>query len=143
MKTFLKWFGVGLLILIITLAVLLVIDQILPAGWKLSPEILLGISAVILSLTLTYLPGLRVDFAKITSTQKALVNVVLTVLLATVMFLGTCLAWFTFPELVCTSLGLKTLMIYVVIALGANQLTYVPSVKPSDVLDTIKERDQS
>lgn len=140
MKEFLKWFGVGLVILAITVSVLLVVNQILPEGWTLTSEILLGLAAIVLSLTFTYLPGLRVKFATLTDTNKALVNLISVTVLAVVMFLGMCIDLFDIPGITCTNEGLRTLVIYLVIAIGGNQLAYVPSVKPSDVIDAKSER---
>jgi hypothetical protein len=135
MKTVLNWLGIGLVILVITIAVLLVIDQILPPGWNLTSEILLGLTAIVLSLAFNFVPILRVKFAGLTSAQKSYVNLILVTLFAIVMFLGVCAKWFAIPGIICTSLGIKTLAIYVIIAIGGNQLAYIASPQPVDVRD--------
>ena len=63
MKTFLKWFGIGVVILVITVMVLLAINLILPPEWKMGSEVLIFLSAAILSGLFTYFPELRVVFA--------------------------------------------------------------------------------
>lgn len=141
MKKFFEWFVVGLVIILISVAVLLVVNQILPEGWKLTSEILLGLSAIVLSLAFTYLPKLRVKFATLASHQKSLVNLVLVTLLAIVMFLGTCIELFLIPGLTCSTAGIRTLVIYIVIAVGGNQLAYVASAQPADVLEAKANRD--
>lgn len=141
MKKFLEWFGIGLVILVVTVAVLLVINQILPVGWSLTPEIMLGLAAIVLSLTFTYLPGLRTKFAILTPANKALVNLISVTVLAVVMFLGVCTNLFAIPGITCTNEGIRTLAIYLIIAVGGNQLAYVPSVKPSDVIEAKYDRD--
>lgn len=135
MKKFLEWLLIGLVILAVTMSVLLVLNEILPTGWEMTPEILLGVSAIVLSLVFTYLPKLRLKFAVLTPTHKALVNLVAVVILAVAMYLGVCVGLYVIPGVVCTVTGIRALAIYVIIAVGANQLTYVPSVKPSDVIE--------
>lgn len=141
MKQFLKWLLVGLVVLVITVSVLLVINVILPEGWTLSSEILLGVAAIVLSLVFTYWPGLRVQFAGLTSAQKSLVNLISVTILSTVMFLGACVQLFEIPGLACSTAGIKQLAIYVIIAAGGNQLAYIASAQPADVLDAKIVRD--
>lgn len=141
MKEFLKWLLVGSVVLVITVALLLVVNVILPEGWQLSSEILLGLSAIVVSLVFTYWPSLRVKFAALSSAQKSLVNLVSVSILAVVMFLGTCVGLFEIPGLACTSYGMRTLAIYVIIAVGGNQLAYIASAQPADVVAAKMMRD--
>lgn len=141
MKEFLKWLSVGLVMLVIIVAVLLVINVILPEGWALSSEILLGLASIVLSLVFTYFKGLREKFASLTSAQKSLVNLVSVTILAVVMFLGTCVELFIIPGLACSTAGIRILAIYVIIAVGGNQLAYIASPQPADVRDAKLMRD--
>lgn len=140
MKEFLKWFGVGLMVLAITFMLLLAVNTVLPEGWALTPEVMLGLAAMVLSLTFTFVPGLRVEFAGITSAQKVLVNLVSVTVLSVVMFLGSCAEIFVIPGLVCTTEGIRTLAVYIFIAVTGNQITYIASAQPADVIDAKSER---
>ena len=133
MKSFLKWFVIGLVLLVITFLVLLAVNEFLPPGWKLDSEVLITLSAAILSLMFMFIPKLRVAFAGLPSEHKLYVNVVLVILLALFMFLGTCTRFLPIAGIVCDQGGLKTLLVYVLLAVGGNQLTYKVSDQPNDV----------
>lgn len=135
MKMFLKWFGIGLMVLVITCFVLLAINYVLPSDWKLGPEILLVLAAAVLSATYTFMPGLRVQFASLESNMKIVINLVLVTVLAVLMFAFTCTGWLPIAGVVCTSEGLKTLALYVFLAIVGNQVTYVASAQPTDVVE--------
>lgn len=135
MKSFLKWFVVGLVLLIITMLILLAVNEFLPPGWKMDSEVLITLSAAILSALFMFIPKLRVAFAGLPSEHKLYVNVVLVILLALFMFLGTCTRFLPIPGVVCDQSGLKTLLVYVFLAVGGNQLTYKVSAPPGDVID--------
>ena len=135
MSKALKWFAVGFMVLVITLFVLLAINLLLPPGWKLSAEILLVLASIVLSLAFTYAPFLRVAFATLSSVQKVYINLGLVTLLSIFMFAGTCTSWLPIAGIECTQAGLKTLLIYIFLAAGGNQLMYVASVQPADVIE--------
>jgi len=135
MKSFLKWFVIGLVLLVITFLVLLAVNEFLPPGWKMDSEVLITLSAAVLSLTFMFAPKLRVAFAALPSEHKLYVNVVLVILLALVMFLGTCTRFLPINGVVCDQTGLKTLLVYVLLAVGGNQLTYKISAPPGDVIE--------
>lgn len=139
----LKWVGVGVFTLGISVMLMLSLNRILPIGWKLTVEIILGLAAMILSLTFTFLPFLRVKFGGITSGQKAWVNMVSVIVLAAVMFGLTCLKWISIENLVCTKVGLQTLAIDIFVGVMANQATFLASSKPSDVISAVIARDTS
>ena len=143
MKAFLKWFSFAIVVLVVFVAVLLAANTILPEGWTLSSEILLGLAAIGLSLVFSYWPSVRVQFAGLPSNYKSLVNLISVTLLAILMFLGTCIELFEIPGLVCTTAGIKQLAIYVIIAVGGNQLAYVASAQPADVIDAKFNRVQT
>lgn len=133
MKTFLKWFGIGVVILVITVMVLLAINLILPPEWKMGSEVLIFLSAAILSGLFTYFPELRVVFAGLESKYKSYVNLALIVLLSVVMYLGTCTGLLPIAGIECSQAGIKTLALYIFLAAGGNQLTYNYSPQPVDV----------
>jgi len=133
MKSFLKWFVIGLVLLVIALFALLAINELLPPGWKMDSEVLITLSAAILSAMFMFIPGLRAQFAGLPSEHKLYVNLVLVVLLAVFIFLGTCTKWLPIEGVVCNQVGLKTLLVYVFLAAGGNQLTYKVSSPPMDV----------
>jgi hypothetical protein len=140
---FLKWLGVGLFILGLSVMVMLSLNRILPVGWKLTVEIMLGLAALILSLTFTFLPWLRIKFGGITAGQKAWVNLGSVVVLAAVMFGLACLKWIAIDGLYCTKTGLETLAIDIFVGVMANQATFLASSKPSDVITAQIARDNA
>ena len=134
MSKFSKWFVIGLVILVITVFVLLVINMQLPDGWKLGSEELLVLAGAVLSLSFTYLPTWRAEFAALSAEQKVYINLGLATLLAIFMFIGTCTTWLPIPGVVCTQTGLKTLLLYIFLAGGGNQVVYIASPQPADVI---------
>lgn len=134
MKGTVKWLVYGLLVLVIAIVVLLAIDTILPTGWKLSPEVLLLVSSAVLSLSFTYIPAWRVDFASLDSQTKVYINLGLVTLITILMFAGTCTGWVPIAGVVCSTVGAKGLFLYLFVAVGGNQLTYVLSAQPADVI---------
>jgi hypothetical protein len=139
---FFKWFMFAIVVLIVAVAVLMVVTLILPPGWQLTSEIMTGLAAMILSITLNYWAGVRVSFAEMKSEYKALVNDGSVIILAVIMFLGTCVQLFEIPGLVCSASGLRALSLLVIVAVGGNQLTYVASAQPSDVVEAKYRRNQ-
>lgn len=129
------------MILVITAFVLMAINSFLPAGWTLSAEIFVGLSAAILSLAWNLIPGLRVKFADLASNVKQVVNLVLMAVLAVVMFLFTCTGWNPIPGVVCTVEGAKALAILVFIAGVTNQTTYKLTPQQVDVVAAKDKRD--
>ena len=140
MKTFLKWFGIGFIVLLITVFVLLAINTILPPGWTMGPAVLVGLTAAIVSGSFTFLPKLRVEFAGLPSEYKSYVNLGLMVLLAVVMYVGSCTGLLIIVGIVCSQAGLTTLALYVFLAAGGNQLAYNFSPQPVDVKAAKLER---
>jgi hypothetical protein len=128
-------------VLVVFVGVLLAANVILPEGWTLSSEILLGLAAVGLSLVLSYWPSVRVQFASLPSNYKSLVNLISVTLLAVLMFLGACVELFEIPGLACSAGGIKQLAIYVIVAVGGNQLAYTASAQPADVIEAKVMRD--
>lgn len=133
MNSFLKWFGIGIVILVITLLVLLAFETVLPEGTMVNAEVLVVLAAAVLSLTFTYFPKLRVSFASLASEQKQMVNLGLIVLLAGGMFLLTCGGISALPGVICTKDGVIQMLVYIFLASGGNQLAYKLSPQTKDV----------
>lgn len=141
----LKWFGIGLLILILELLiitfVLMAANSFLPQGWKISAEIFVVLASVVLSVTWSFLPKLRVKFAALESSVKAIVNLILMTLLGVAMFIFTCTNWSPIPGVECTTQGAKALSVLIFIAIAGNYLTYGITSPPDDVKAAKLSRD--
>lgn len=141
MKTYLKWMGIGLVVLIITMLILITaFGAMLPAGTEASSEVLILLSGGILSLFFMYFPKWRVQFAELPSEQKQIINLVLIILLAVGAFVMTCTNFYLIPGILCTKNGVLQLLIYVFLAGGGNQLAYKYSPQPSDVQEAKANR---
>ncbi len=133
MKNVLKFLGIGLMVLIIAALVLFAINSILPTGWQLTSEVFVVLAAAVLSAAWTFTPGLRVQFAALETNVKVLVNLILMILLAVLMFIFSCTGWNPIPGVVCSVDGAKALSVLVFLAIAGNQLTYIQSPEPEDV----------
>ena len=133
MKAFLKWFFIGIVVVVIVSLVLMAINTFLPAGWKLSQEVFAVLTGIALSIFWTYFPNLRVQFAGLPSHIKSLVNLILMILIAAVMFTFTCIGWAPIAGVVCTVEGAKALIVLIFLATVGNQITYTASPQPADV----------
>jgi hypothetical protein len=133
MKAFFKWFGIAVVFLLVIVIVLLAVDYILPPGLKLGPEYILAIAAAGVSLMFSYWKAVRLEFAALSETTKALVNVIAVVLVAAIMYSLVCTNLLLITGLVCSSAGLQTLLTYVAIALVLNQTFDYFSVDAPDV----------
>ena len=132
-----KWVGIGIgllfLILVISSLVLMAIDSILPDGWKLDAEIFVVLVSVVLSVAWSFLPKLRVKFAELAANIKVVVNVILMIILAVLMFLFTCTNWSPIPGVVCSIEGAKALATLIFLAVISNYTTYGLTDPPEDV----------
>ncbi len=133
MGKLLRWLGIGVVLLVITVFVLLAINYALPQGWKLEAAIFVTLAGAILSVGFTFLPGLRTAFAGLSSAHKSLVNLILMLVLAVVMFLGTCSDYLPIAGVLCSQEGAKALALYVFLAIAGNQIAYTASPQPVDV----------
>jgi len=132
-KNILKYLGIGLVVLVAAIGVLMVVSLALPDGWKLTPEILVTLAAAALSFSLARIPSWRAEFAALSVEAKVGINIGLVVLLAVFMYVGTCTGWLIIPGIVCSVVGIKTLALYIFLAAGGNQLTYIATPEASDV----------
>ena len=140
MKSVLKWLGIGLVMLVIIFNLILAIDSILPPGWVFGFDVLVTLTGAALSLGFMFIPKLRVEFAALSSEYKQLVNLILVVVLGAGMFLLTCTRIAIVPGIECTQAGLKTLLTYVFLAAGGNQVMYKLTPPPADVLTAKADR---
>lgn len=132
-----KWVGIGigllLLILLISSLLLMAIDSVLPDGWKLDAQIFIVLVSIVLSVAWSFLPKLRVKFAELAANIKAIVNVILMIILAVLMFLFTCTNWNPIPGVVCSIEGAKSLATLIFLAVVGNYTTYGLTDPPEDV----------
>jgi len=143
MKNVLQWVGICLVVLIVCLVVVLGASQFLPPGSTLGDDVLIALAGVVLSITFTYSPGLRVAYGGLASETKQLIQLILIVAIAGIMFAFTCTQFWLVPGVDCSKQGLITLVVYIFLAAGGNQLTYKLSPQPGDVKAAKAERDLS
>ncbi|MEN6522853.1 MAG: hypothetical protein ABFD14_03925 [Anaerolineaceae bacterium] len=143
MKNALKWIGICLVVLIVCLIVVLGASQFLPPGSTLGDDVLIALAGVVLSIIFTYMPGLRVVYGGLVTETKQLIQLILIITIAGITFAFTCTNFWLVPGVDCSKQGLITLIIYIFLAAGGNQLTYKLSPQPGDVKTAIAERDLS
>jgi hypothetical protein len=93
----------------------------------MTPEELGAIAALVLSLAMSYIPGLKEWYAGQSGEHKALIMLGLLVLVSGGAFGLACAGMY--PELVCDQAGLMGLIKVFVVALIANQSAYTISRK--------------
>lgn len=133
MKKFLQWFLFGIVFLVAVVIVLFAINYLLPSGWKLNAVIILALASAALSLMFSYAKDIRIQFAALPDSYKALINILAVVLVAALLYIFVCAQLIVVPGLECGSQGLKTLLTYVAIAIVMNQTTDYISVDAPDV----------
>lgn len=133
MKTFLKWFGIGFVILLIAFSLLTVLNRLLPEGWVLDANILVFLAGAILSLAWTFWPSMREQFASLSSGLKIVVNLILMFVLSGLIILFSCINWFPVPGVSCSLTSAKELIAMVIWAVIGNQIAYIASPQPTDV----------
>lgn len=93
------------------------------------PSLLAAIAGVILSLAFSYVPGLSTWYANQTPQAKSLTMLGCLVLATMGAYAVTCLDLFSLPGLVCGETGIKALLSAFILALAANQSTYLSTRK--------------
>jgi hypothetical protein len=98
----------------------------------MTPELLSSVSGIILSLLFSYLPGLSTWYETLTATYKRLVMLALLALTSLSAFGFSCLGWLPYfnLNLACDQKGGVELLTAFVLALVANQSTYLITPKP-------------
>ena len=133
MKAFMKWFLLGLLIVVISFAVLTVVNKLLPEGWKLDSTVLLFLAGAVLSLAWTFWPKMRENFAALESNVKILVNLFVLIVLSGLIILFSCIQWFPIPGVTCSVEAAKSLVEMIIWSVVGNQIAYVAAPQPADV----------
>lgn len=90
----------------------------------LTPELVAGIFGFLLSVFFTYFPKVNTAFAKLTTEQKSLIQILGTIAVAAIIFLISCQGWITI-NIACTEKGAVELIKIVFVALTSNQITYL------------------
>jgi hypothetical protein len=97
-----------------------------------SPEWIVGIAGVLLSLAFSYIPYLRVKYASLSGEVKRLIMLGLLVLVSVVVFMLQCYGILA-SNLACDKQGAITLVRYLIIAIVSNQSAYMITPQTSDV----------
>jgi hypothetical protein len=137
MKKFWKYVLISAVVLLVALCVLIVLSTMAPADWKLTPDILVIIAGAVLSISLSKVKAWNEEFAGLPSEQKVWINIGLCVLMAVLIFLGTCTGWFVIPGIMCTVKGAESLILIIFFAAGGNQLAYLATPE-SDAVKAAK-----
>ena len=133
MKQFFKWLFRGFVFMAAVVVVLFALDYVLPPGQKLGAIFLLSIASAALSLMFCYFKDWRLEFASLPASTKSWVNILAIVIVAGIIFGLGCSNLLIVDGLTCTVIGIKTLIIYIAIALLTNQTVDYLSVDSPDV----------
>ena len=98
----------------------------------MTPELLSSISGIALSLAFSYIPGLSPWYDTLTATFKRLIMLALLALTSLSAFGLACLGWLPYfnLDLACDQKGGVELLTAFILALVANQSTYLITPKP-------------
>ena len=107
---------------------------------NLTSEILVSIAGVVLSLLFSYIPGLRVWFASLVSEKKQLIMLGMLVLVTAGAF-GLGCAGVLDIGLPCDKGGVISIVRLLILAVIANQSTYLISPRTNDVVIAKQLRD--
>ena len=101
----------------------------------MSAEVLAAIAGIVLSLALSYIPGLNTAYAKLDSVWKRVILLVLLVLVAGVAFWISCEGWGSAwgVTVECSQAGAQALISAFVLALIGSQSAYVISPETEKV----------
>jgi len=105
-----------------------------------TPEMLVGVSGVVLSLLFSYIPGLRVWFAGLVTETKQLIMLGLILVISSAVFVLGCNGILV-TNLVCDKSGIVSFVYIVVTAIITNQATYAISPQTNDVAIAKQLRD--
>lgn len=109
---------------------------------SVTPELVAGAFGFLLSVFFTYFPKVNVGFAKLTTEQKSLIQILGTIGVAVIIFLISCQGWITI-NIACTEKGAVELIKIVFVALTSNQITYLSTKNfmPGKVVEAKASRD--
>lgn len=97
-----------------------------------TPELLAGISGVVLSLLFSYIPGLRTWFAALAAETKQLIMLLLLLLISIVIYGLGCYGVLQ-TDIACDKSGIMTLVSIFISSVIANQGTHKITPEPIDV----------
>lgn len=100
---------------------------------EITPEVVAGVVGILLSLTLSYVPGLRERWAALDADQQRGIVAALIVGSSVVIFALACTPSLNFPFAVCPAGGAWRLMSIIIAALVANQSAYAVTPLPTSV----------
>ena len=97
----------------------------------MTPQLLSSLAGITLSLLFSYIPGLSSWYETLTATYKRLVMLFLLALTSVASFGLSCLGWLPYfnLDIACTEQGAVELLSAFVLALVANQSTYLITPK--------------
>ena len=99
----------------------------------MTPTLLSSLAGIALSLIFSYIPGISPRYEALTATYKRLVMLFLLAVVSTAAFGFACLGWLPFfgdqISVACTQQGGVELLTAFVLALVANQSTYLITPK--------------
>lgn len=98
---------------------------------ELSPEVITGAAGILLSLIFTYVPKLRTWYAALDTGIKSGIMIGALALVSGFIALSSCMEWWVWIK--CDQGGVMKLIETFILALVANQATYVISPEPQDV----------
>ena len=93
------------------------------------PSLLASIAGILLSLAFAYVPGLSDWYANQTAQIKSLVMLLALIGAAFGSYAASCWQLFDIPGLTCTEGGARVLVSAFIMALAANQSTYLATRK--------------
>ena len=101
----------------------------------MTPQLLSSLAGITLSLFFSYIPGLSTWYEALTATYKRLVMLFLLAVVSISVFGLACLGWLPYftggdATVACTEQGGVELLTAFVLALVANQSTYLITPKP-------------
>lgn len=94
----------------------------------MSAELLSSLSGVFLSLSFSYVPGVKDSFDELSATGKRLVMLLLLLAMSLSAFGLSCAQWINYVT--CDQRGAQTAITAFIAALVANQATFLVSPKP-------------
>jgi len=105
-----------------------------------TPEMLVGVSGVVLSLLFSYIPGLRVWYAGLVSETKQLIMLGLILVISGAVFVLGCNGILA-TNIQCDKSGIVSFVFIVITAIISNQATYSITPQTKDVLVAKQMRD--
>jgi hypothetical protein len=110
-------------------------------SFQFSPEMIVTITGVIISLVFSYFPALRTAFGKLQQEVKSGIMLGLMALVVAAVAGLNCAGWIN-AGVTCDQVGLQQLVWWFFLAVTSNQVTYVASPQAADVKRAKMVRDR-